>query len=259
MKYFLLFILFSFVLFNTFSDDSQKLKDLEKRLDDLEKQNNELSLELEETKRNLADNSNDINKADSNKPAVQKVQWGKGAALEISGGLQAIYTQVHIGIIFPKINNILILGLKFDYSQSISPYNYFDKKDDTITKVFPSIISLTSSIGATTPLYFNFMRFYGIGEVFTGYKIRDSRVDSENIVTAAFGVFGFAGLEIYFSPIVCFYIETGGGWLGFYDFAIRDNKDSNYNVDRGELYNEIGGSGFGFRIGMRFYFTKKSK
>jgi hypothetical protein len=237
------------------SGDSAKIDKLEKRIEALEQKNNDLEMELEETKRNIADNSGDAT-GDLNKVAIQKDQWGREFAFEFSGGLSGVYTQFNVGILFPKIKNSMIIGLGVNTLVSLIPMIKFDKTKDDINSYFYSIISVYFKFGGTSPLFFNFIRVYGYGEFIIGARIQNQEMDIyKNNVTISFGGFGFGGIEFYTSRWCAIFIEAGGGYIGFVTLENENVKD----IKNVKVETENGSNGFAFNIGVKIFLAKKKK
>jgi hypothetical protein len=248
-------ILMMLMALYSFPQDTNKLADLEKRIEDLEKKNNDLEIELEETKRSIADNSGDAS-GDLNKVALQKDQWGKEFAFEFSGGLQGVYSQFNVGILFPKIKNSLILGLGINFSASIIPMISFDRNKQDINTYFYSIISAYFKVGGTSPLFFNFIRVYGYGDLLIGARIQNQGMDiTKNFVTFSIGGLGYGGIEFYTSRWCAIFFEAGGGYMAFFTIEKNDLQEfANFKAN-----SESGSNGFAFNIGVRVFLAKKKK
>ena len=255
MKKLLIAVMLVSISMFMFSQEDKKLEELEKRIEDLEKKNNDLEIELEETKRSIADNTGDAS-GDLNKVAIQKDQWGKEFAFEFSGGLQGVYSQFNLGIIFPKVKNSLILGLGINISASLIPVILFDKSEQNINSYFYNIISFYMKVGGTSPLFFNFIRVYGYGEFIIGARIQNQEWDiTKNSVTLSFGGLGFGGIEFYTSRWVAIFLEAGGGYISFLTIEKSEkNEIKNIKVDA-----ETASNGFGFNIGVKIFLAKKRK
>jgi hypothetical protein len=239
----------------SYPQDNDKLSDLEKRIDALEKKNNDLEIELEETKRSIADNTSDAS-GDLNKVAIQKDQWGKEFAFEFSGGLQGVYSQFNLGVVFPKIKNALVIGMGINFSASIIPMISFDKTKQDINSYFYSVVSAYFKIGGTSPLFFNFIRVYGYGELLLGARIQNQGMDlTKNSVTLTVGGLGYGGIEFYTSRWCAMFFEAGGGYMAFFTIEKTDDQEfKNIKVN-----SESGSNGFAFNIGVKVFLAKKKK
>ena len=236
LKRILTIILVVLFVCNLFSQNDDKINELEKRLIELEKQNKELQEDVDSTKR---ENSNGVT-------LVQKTQWGDEVCFEISGGQQGIYSQATLGIFTPRIKNFFRVGFKFNFSGSQIYLLTYKKDTNDLIKHAPMIVGGNLVFNFSSPLLFNFMRIYGNTEFLFGWTFNGAVNYGSNFT---FGGFGYGGIEFYTSKYAALFIEAGGGSI--YGFSIDKNQ---YIAD-----NPWAGSGFGIKLGTRIYFANKDK
>ena len=117
---------------------------------------------------------------------------------------------------------------------------------DELQKYSTMMISGYITLKFSSPLLFNFIRVYGVGEFAPGFKF-SAQVDlGKNI---ALGLTSLGGVEFYTMEWASFFIEAGGG--NIFTIITDNNK---YLQDEGWT-----GSGFALKVGGRFYIPSKNK
>jgi hypothetical protein len=244
--------LFLLLSISIYSQESDKTKELENRLDQLEKQNNDLSLELEELKRSNIDNTVDLTKTDVT-PGIQKDQWGKETSFEFSAGILGAYSQARVGILFPKIKNALFMGLFFNVYASMVPLMGIDKSTNSVVENTKVFFTLNYRLGGSSPLFFNFMRVYGYGDISIAAKVPYNTEEFKFRTIIAIGGSLYGGVEIYTSKWLALFMESGGSYHGFFNIMYKEpfekitiNKDDSL-------------AGFGLNFGVKVYLAKIEK
>jgi hypothetical protein len=112
----------------------------------------------------------------------------------------------------------------------------------------PDVIGGVLSFGGASPLLHGFLRAHGAAEILLGYSFTpwDSAVYGvANLIgnNLTFAVLGSYGIEVFTSDSMSVCLDAGGGWKSLFG-----DKSNPYAVASSWL-----GSGFGFRMSMRFY------
>ena len=175
-------------------------------------------------------------------------QNGKDFGFEFSGGIHGLYGDWSIGVVFPKIKNIIGFGLKAIHSTTYIKQIIFYPSGLLRDKYTGMTVSGNVSMSSGSPLLFGFLRMYGIAEFSFGYSFTPTMTNSYGH-NFTFGGFGYGGLEFYPGRWSSFFIEIGGGGS-----AIFGEADNPYIDENGSI-----GSGFAVRAGTRIFIAKKEK
>lgn len=182
---------------------SQELEELRQRTQDLER-------ELDRLLRQEGETFEDV-------VLAQKVQWGRGIGLELSGGLMGVGALGTLGFSLPKITfgndgagGFLGGALKLSVVSDSVPVRIFDagslQHEDSRFHLMAG-----PSITFGSPLFLNFVRMYGGIDLYLGTVMTVTNSYDANLFT---GGLGYGGVEIYSSAHTAFYIECGGGGGG---------------------------------------------
>jgi hypothetical protein len=104
------------------------------------------------------------------------------------------------------------------------------------------------SFGGVSPLLYGAVRMYGGTDLLLGYSFMpyDSAIyEVPNLIgdNLTFAILGYFGFEFFTAPRLSMFIDAGGGYKSMFG-----DKSNPYVIASAWL-----GSGFAFRMGLRFY------
>jgi hypothetical protein len=192
-------------------------------------------------------------------PAVEALAGGEGRPLrgseapfgfEACAGTQGILSYFQLGVVFPRLgSSALFLGVGARLASSLTWATFINMEDTTeMVSFHPVVATGVLSFGGSSPLLFGALRMYGgfglhLGYTFTPYDSAIYGVGNLVGDNLTFAIVGYFGLELFTSRRLAVFMDAGGGYKSLF------GDDGNpYAVASSWL-----GSGFGFRMGLRFY------
>jgi hypothetical protein len=176
-----------------------------------------------------------------------------GKAIEAAAGLQGPLSFFQVGLMFPEVKKNMFVGLKLKYLSSLNYVTFIDPADSgKYISFHPVVIGAVFSIGGCSPVTHGFMKAYGgmdllIGSSSTPYD--DLVYNTGNLMgdNVTFIISGYFGLEMFTNEKTSIFIDAGGGFK-----AVSGDEDNMYVSASSWI-----GSGFNFKMGVRFYSPKK--
>ncbi len=112
----------------------------------------------------------------------------------------------------------------------------------------PDVIGGVVSFGGVSPMIHDMLRMYGQSDILLGYSFMpwDSAIYGVgNLIgdNLTFAIWGCFGLELFTAKSLSVFLDAGGGFK-----TVFGDKQNPYVVASSWL-----GSGFGIKMGMRFY------
>jgi hypothetical protein len=173
---------------------------------------------------------------------------GSGFGLEASAGMQGALSFYQLGVLFPKINDRLFINLSARLASSLTWATFVDYDSGDSVSFHPMVAAGVLSCGGMSPMLYDAVRVYGGTDLMLGYSFMpyDSAIYGvPNLIgdNLTFAVLGYFGLEFFTAPRLSVFVDAGGGFKSMF-------------ADDGNLYVIASawlGSGFAFRMGVRFY------
>ena len=173
---------------------------------------------------------------------------GRTMAFEFSMGTQGILSFTEVGVRLPMIGSSFFIDLKARMLSSLTWATFTNLETGISVSFHPDVVGGVVSFGGCSPTLFGVLRLYGQTDIFLGYSFTpwDSAiygVDNligDNVTYAFWGSFGF---ELFTGQKVAVYLDAGGGFK-----SLSGDKTNPYVIASSWL-----GSGFGIKLGMRFY------
>ena len=181
---------------------------------------------------------------ENHEPANQ----GRTMAFEFSMGTQGILSFAEVGVRLPMIGQSFFIGLKARILSSLTWATFIDLQTGDSVSFHPDVVGGVVSFGGCSPMLFGVLRMYGQTDILLGYSFTpwDSAIYGvgnligDNVTFAFWGCFGF---ELFTGRTVSVFLDAGGGFKSLF------GDESNPYVIAGSWL----GSGFGIKMGMRFY------
>jgi hypothetical protein len=188
---------------------------------------------------NLAFASDEVPKPES---------WGRTSAIEFSTGTQGILSFAEVGVRSPMMGRSMFVDLKVRFLSSLTWATFIHLETGESVSFHPDVVGGVVSFGGYSPMLYGVLRMYGQVEIFLGYSFTpwDSAIYGtdnlfgDNVTYAFWGSFGF---ELRTGDAVSVFLDAGGGFKSLFG-----DKSNPYVVAGSWL-----GSGFGIKMGMRFY------
>lgn len=175
-------------------------------------------------------------------------QPGTGFGLDVSAGVQGILSYFQVGVQFPRIKGALFFGLGARMASSLTWATFYNMETTQLVSFHPVLAAGVLSFGGSSPLVDGALRLYGGMDLLLGYSFApyDSAIyETGKLIgdNLSFAILGYFGLELFTAPRLSMFIDAGGGFKSMFG-----NEGNPYVVASSWL-----GSGFGFRMGLRFY------
>ncbi|MBN1686661.1 MAG: hypothetical protein JW852_08400 [Spirochaetales bacterium] len=173
---------------------------------------------------------------------------GQTASFEFGMGTQGIMSYEELGIRIPVASNGLSVALSARLLSSLTWATFINLETGGSVSFHPDVVAGVVSFGGSSPLVHGALRAHGAVGLLLGYSFTpwDSAIYGvPNLIgpNFTFALTGTFGLELFTAPRVSVCIDAGGGWK-----SIVGDEANPYVIASSWL-----GSGFGIRMGMRFY------
>ena len=140
------------------------------------------------------------------------------------------------------------VGVKARMLSSLTWATFINQKTLEAVSFHPDVIGGVLSFGGCSPLLYGLLRMYGGSDILLGWSFTpwDSalygvgNLIGDNLTYAFWGYFGF---ELFTAPTIAVFLDAGGGLK-----SLAGDKTNPYATASSWL-----GSGFGIKMGMRFY------
>jgi hypothetical protein len=180
--------------------------------------------------------------------AAFPVDVGKAVSLELGMGTQGIMSYEEVGIRIPAGSNGFSIALSARFMSSLTWASFTNLSTGSSVSFHPDVAAGVVSFGGASPLLYGILRAHGAVEILLGYSFTpwDSAIYGvPNLIgpNITFALMGTFGLELFTAPRVSVCLDAGGGWK-----SIVGDKSNPFVIAGSWL-----GSGFGIRMGMRFY------
>jgi hypothetical protein len=181
-------------------------------------------------------------------PAFTEEAQGKSLGLEFSMGTQGILSFGEIGVRLPMIGASSYIGLKARMLSSLTWATFTNMQTGDSVSFHPDVIGGVVSFGGVSPMIHGAVRMYGQSDLLLGYSFMpwDSAIYGVgNLVgdNLTFAIWGCFGLELFTAKSLSVFLDAGGGFK-----TVFGDRQNLYVVASSWL-----GSGFGIKMGMRFY------
>ena len=175
---------------------------------------------------------------------------GNGIGFEFGAGIAGILSYFEAGLVMPKINEKVFIDIKARWMSAITWTTFVNMETGETVSFHPVVAGGVISVGTVGPLINGELRVYGgsdilLGHSFTPYDSLAYGVGNLLPPNLTYGVWGYLGFEYFLSDKSSIYVQSGGGYKGM----LVENKNDAYAVASSWI-----GSGFGFRMGAKFYF-----
>jgi hypothetical protein len=175
-------------------------------------------------------------------------EQGHSVSLELGMGLQGILSYEEAGVRIPCGGNGFSIALTGRFMSSLTWATFTNLATGASVSFHPDVAAGILSFGGASPLLYGVLRAHGAFDLLLGYSFTpwDSAIYGvpnlfgDNLTFAFLGTFG---LELFTAPGMSVCLDAGGGWK-----SIVGDKANLYVIAASWL-----GSGFGIRMGMRFY------
>jgi len=171
-----------------------------------------------------------------------------GFGIIIGAGLAGSLSYFEVGVMLPKINDLVFVDLKLRWMSSITWVTFVNMETKETVSFHPVVVGAVVSVGTIAPLVNDEFRVYGGSDLLLGYSFTpyDSLAYGVgNLIppNLTFGVWGHFGFDYFTSDTSSIYIQSGGGFKSL----LVEDKTNAYAVASGWL-----GCGFGIQMGSRF-------
>lgn len=174
---------------------------------------------------------------------------GNTLGFSVGIGTQGEFSYIEAGVALPKLG-ALTIEVK---ARAMSCLNWVPTLDPSLKPpaFHPVAVGGIVSFGGASPLFGGLFRAYGATDIFLGYSFTpyDSALYGVgNLIgpNLTYALTGHFGVELFTGEKSSIFIDSGGGFKNLYVDAAR--KTDPYVVAASWV-----GSGFGFRMGTRFY------
>jgi hypothetical protein len=181
-------------------------------------------------------------------PAFAEEQPGRGWGLEFAIGTQGILSFEEVGVRLPMIGQGFFIGLKARLLSSLTWATFINMDTGEQVSFHPDVVGGVISFGGCSPMLFGVLRMYGESDILLGYSFTpwDSAIyGTGNLIgdNFTFAILGCFGFELFTAGSMAVFLDAGGGFK-----SLLGDKGNPYAVASSWL-----GSGFGIKMGMRFY------
>jgi len=171
-----------------------------------------------------------------------------GFGITIGTGLAGSLSYFEVGVMLPKINDLVFVDIKLRWMSSITWVTFVNMETSETVSFHPVTVGAVVSVGTIGPLIHDEFRVYGGSDILLGYSFTpyDSLAYAVgNLIppNLTFGVWGHFGFDVFTSDTSSIYVQSGGGYKGM----LVEDKTNAYAVASSWL-----GSGFGIQMGSRF-------
>jgi hypothetical protein len=180
--------------------------------------------------------------------AVGQAALGDTLGFEFGIGMQGAFSYMEAGVVLPKIAGSLFLSLKARAMSSFTWATFINQQTNESVSFHPVVVGGVLSFGGYSPVVRDFIRMRGSADILLGWSFTpyDSLIYKVgNLIgdNLTFAILGSFGMEIFTSDTLSVSIDAGGGYRSLFG-----DKKNPYVIASSWL-----GSGFGTRMGMRFY------
>lgn len=177
---------------------------------------------------------------------------GNSLGLEFSMGMQGILSFEEVGIRLPMIGDSFFIGVKARLLSSLTWATFVNLQTGDTVSFHPDVIGAVVSFGGVSPIIHGALRMYGQSDFLLGYSFMpwDSAIYGVgNLIgdNLTFAIWGCFGLELFTAPSLSVFLDAGGGFK-----TVLGDTTNTYVVASSWL-----GSGFGIKMGMRFYLGRE--
>ena len=175
---------------------------------------------------------------------------GSSFGFTVALGSQGSFSFVEFGVVLPRMGDSFTMGIRIRAMSSLNWVPILDRDMDPAA-FHPVIIGGIVTLGGSSPLIHDAFRMYGASEILLGYTFTpyDSAIHGlPNLIgeNLTFAVMGHFGMEVFTAPTLSVFLDCGGGFKNY--FVEESRKTDPYVIAASWL-----GSGFGIRMGTRFY------
>lgn len=187
----------------------------------------------------------------ADEPGNSESSYGESFGFDIGAGIQGGLSFYQAGILLPKIANTVSINIHARLYSALTWTTFINMETDETVSFHPITAAGVVSVGGGSPLLHEFIKAYGGMELMAGYTFTpydDLAYDCGNLLgeNFTFAVLGHFGIEFFTAPTISVYIEAGGGYK-----SILGDKSNPYVIAASWI-----GSGFGLKMGMRFYLPR---
>jgi hypothetical protein len=180
--------------------------------------------------------------------AATPADMGRAVSLELGMGTQGIMSYEEAGIRIPMGSDGFSIALSGRFLSSLTWATFANLATGSTVSFHPDVAAGVMSFGGASPLLYGILRAHGAADLLLGYSFTpwDSAIYGvPNLIgpNITLGLMGTFGLELFTAPSMSVCLDAGGGLK-----SIVGDKTNPYVVAGSWL-----GSGFGIRMGMRFY------
>jgi hypothetical protein len=176
---------------------------------------------------------------------------GAGPAFQFSLGTQGILSFEEVGLRLPMLGAVF-MEAKARVLSSLTWATYENMQTHELVSFHPDAICGALSVGGVSPMIAGLLRAYGGMDLLLGWSFTpwDSLIyGTGNLIgdNLTYAILGYFGLELFTAEKLSVFLDVGGGLKNLLVDAAR--KTDPYVVAASWL-----GSGFGIKMGMRFFF-----
>ena len=173
---------------------------------------------------------------------------GDSLGFQFGIGTQGILSFEEVGVRLPMIGKSFFIEVKARLLSSLTWATFINMQTGDAVSFHPDVVGGIISLGGVSPMLHGVLRMYGQSDIFLGYSFTpwDSalygvgNLIGDNLTYAFWGCFG---LELFTSKSLSVYLDAGGGFK-----SLHGDTTNTYAMASSWL-----GSGFGIKMGMRFY------
>ena len=185
-------------------------------------------------------------------PVFADGEKGNSLGLEFSIGTQGILSFQEIGVRLPMIGDSFFIDVKARLLSSLTWATFINLQTGDTVSFHPDVIGGVVSFGGVSPMIHDMLRMYGKSDILLGYSFMpwDSAIYGVgNLIgdNLTFAIWGCFGLELFTAKSLSVFLDAGGGFK-----TVFADKQNLYVVASSWL-----GSGFGIKMGMRFYLGRR--
>lgn len=186
--------------------------------------------------------------------AYDTSKLGRTLGLEFAPGVMGGLSFMQAGVTLPTIGKSFQIGIKARMCSSLTWCTFIHEETGEHVSFHPVVAAGVVSFGGSGPILYDKLRPYGamdliVGHSFTPYD--DLVYHTGNLIgpNLTFGITGYFGMELFTSERMSMFLDAGGG----FKTLKPEDKNNLYAIASSWI-----GSGFGLKMGIRFYPKKDS-
>lgn len=180
---------------------------------------------------------------------IDTLKAGRTLGLEFAPGVMGGLSFMQAGVTLPTIGKSFQIGIKGRMCSSLTWCTFIHSETGELVSFHPVVAAGVVSFGGSGPILYGKLRPYGATDIIVGYSFTpydDLVYGCGNLIgpNLTLGVTGYFGIELFTSERLAMFLDAGGGFK-----TLKPEDEENlYAIASSWI-----GSGFGLKMGIRFY------